>query len=80
VRSIGITEAKRRLSELVDQAAAGETICITRRGRPVAQLVAVTKPRKPVDVAALRALTDRMTSQTESAGEFMRRLRDDYRY
>ena len=80
MKSISLAEAKAHLSELVDAAEAGETICITRRGKPVAHLVAITKPRKPIDVAALRALTDRMTPQEEGAGEFMRRLRDSYRY
>jgi hypothetical protein len=40
----------------------------------------VKQPRKPLDVAALRALTDSMTSSPVDSGEFMRRLRDDYRY
>jgi prevent-host-death family protein len=80
VRNIGITEARRRLTELVEEAAAGETVCITRRGKPVAQLIAATQPRKPIDTAALRALTDRMTPQEESAGDFIRRMRDTDRY
>ena len=80
MRTVNLADAKARLSELVEEAAAGETICITRRGKPVAQLVAITRPRKPVDTAALRALTERMTPQKESAGDFMRRLRDTDRY
>jgi prevent-host-death family protein len=80
MRSISLADAKARLSKLVEEAASGETICITRRGKPVAQLVAITRPRKRVDTAALRAITDRMRPQEESAGDFMRRLRDDYRY
>jgi len=39
MKSIGIYEAKSRLSELVEQAEAGQEITITRRGRPVAKLV-----------------------------------------
>ena len=35
---IGIRELKSRLSELVDRAAAGETIRVTDRGRPKAML------------------------------------------
>jgi prevent-host-death family protein len=52
LRNVGITEARRRLSKLVEEAAAGETICITRRGMPVAKLVALARPRKRVDTAA----------------------------
>jgi prevent-host-death family protein len=37
-----LTEAKNRLSALVDQVRAGETIVLTERGRPVARLEPVT--------------------------------------
>jgi prevent-host-death family protein len=80
MRTVSIAEAKAHLSKLVEQAEAGDPVCITRRGKPVAQIVAAERKRKPIDVAALRALTDKMRLQEESAGDFMRRLRDDYRY
>jgi prevent-host-death family protein len=80
MRTVSIAEAKAHLSKLVEQAEAGDPVCITRRGKPVAQLVGVTKPRKRIDTAALRALTERMTPQTESAGDFIRRMRDTDRY
>jgi prevent-host-death family protein len=44
---VNIYEAKTRLSQLVDQAAAGEEVIIARNGRPVAQLVPLQ--RKPVE-------------------------------
>lgn len=37
---VNVAEAKNHLSRLLDQAAAGEEITITRRGKPVAVLVA----------------------------------------
>ena len=80
MKQVNLAHAKAHLSALVEQAAAGDVICITRRGKPVAQLSAVERPRKPVDVAALRALTDRMPMQHEGAGEFVRRIRDEGRY
>jgi prevent-host-death family protein len=80
MRTVSLADAKARLSELVELAAAGESVCITRRGKPVAQLTPIKSPRKPIDIEALRALTDAMTPQTESAGEFMRRMRDEERY
>jgi prevent-host-death family protein len=39
MESIGIYEAKSKLSELVERAEAGQEVTITRRGRPVAKLV-----------------------------------------
>lgn len=80
MKTVNLAEAKAHLSQLVERAAAGEIVCITRRGKPVAQLSAVARPRKPVDVAALRALTARMPMQQETAGDFVRRMRDDGRY
>jgi prevent-host-death family protein len=78
--TVSLAEAKARLSELVTRAAEGETVQITRRGKPIAQLAPIQKPRKPVDIEALRALTASMPEQSESAGDFMRRLRNSSRY
>ena len=80
MKSVSIAEAKAHLSELVEQAAAGSTVRITRRGKPIAEIRAVETPRKPVDIAALRALRASMPKQKESAGRFIRRMRDEDRY
>lgn len=77
---IPIAEAKAKLSELIARAAAGEPIRITSRGKPVAQLSPVERQYRPIDVEALRALTASMPMQSESAGEFVRRMRDEDRY
>ena len=77
---IPLADAKARLSELVARAVAGDTVRITRRGKPVAQLTAIDVERKPIDVAALKRLTDAMPMQAESAGDFVRRMRDEDRY
>lgn len=37
--AIGIYEAKSRLSQLVEQAEAGQEVVLTRRGKPVARIV-----------------------------------------
>lgn len=75
-----LSEAKAKLSELVDLAAAGEPVVITRHGKPVLELVRPRVARKPVDIDALRKLTERQPKQRESAGTFMHRLREDARY
>jgi prevent-host-death family protein len=38
---VGVLEAKNRLSELLDLAEKGESVTITRRGKPIATLNAV---------------------------------------
>ncbi len=50
MRKVNIYEAKTRLSQLVEAAAAGEEIVIARAGKPVARLVPLRghgEPRKP---------------------------------
>jgi prevent-host-death family protein len=80
METVSLADAKARLSELVDWAEAGEPVTITRRGKAVAQITAVKKTKRPIDVAAMRALTESMPMQAESAGDFMRRIRDEERY
>jgi len=53
--TVGSFEAKTKLAELLDKVEAGEIVTITRRGKPVAQLV----PVKPEDEGArMRALVE----------------------
>jgi prevent-host-death family protein len=78
--TITLADAKAHLSELVDRVEAGETIDITRRGKPVARLTAVAKSRKPIDAARLRSLTETIPAQTESAADLVRSMRDGDRY
>lgn len=79
-RVFSLSEAKARLSELVDLAEAGESVVITRHGKPVLELVRPRVARKPIDIDALRRLTERQPRQRESAGELIRRMREDARY
>jgi prevent-host-death family protein len=80
MKTVNLAEAKAKLSELVTDAQNGEVVEITRRGKPVATLVGAKRPRKPIDFERLRALTADMPMQTESAGEFIRKMRDSDRY
>ena len=60
--SVSVAEAKAHLSELIARVEAGETVSITRRGRPVARLVADMAPKQPIDLAAMKrvaALSER---------------------
>lgn len=75
-----LAEAKAHLSELVDRAEAGETIEITRRGKPAAKLTPASPKKKPIDVEALRRLTASLPSQSQSAADFVREMRGDERY
>jgi prevent-host-death family protein len=50
---VGAFEAKTKLAELLDKVEAGETVTITRRGKEVAQLVAVKTDGERVRMRAL---------------------------
>ena len=78
--SVNLADAKAHLSELVERAAAGEAVRITRRGKLVAQIVPADTPRKPVNLGALQALTSAMPPQAEPARETIRQMRDEARY
>jgi prevent-host-death family protein len=80
MKTVNLAEAKAHLSELVEQAAAGETVQILRRGKPVAQLVPPERKKKPIDLEELRKLTAKMPYQEQSAGDFIREMRDSERY
>lgn len=57
MQAVAVYDAKTRLSELLDAVQAGEEVTITRRGVPVARLVAAhAKPgrKRVVDEAAAR--------------------------
>lgn len=79
-RTVSVADAKAHLSELLVAVESGETIEITKRGKPVATLTGVLRAKKPVDLDWLRSVTDGMQYSDVSAGEIVRQMRDDARY
>ena len=77
---VTLANAKAQLSDLVERAMRGEDVTITRRGKPVARIVAIERKPKPIDFAALRALRESMPMQAETAGTWLRKVRDSDRY
>lgn len=74
---VTVAEAKTKLSSLLDAVEAGEAVVITRRGKPIAELV----PRCSVRdlLPQLAALREALPEQQASGVETMRGLRDDCR-
>jgi prevent-host-death family protein len=77
--SVNLADAKAHLSELVDRVEVGGSIDITRRGKPVARLIPVSRPRTRIDLVMLQALTAAMPPQGQDAAELVRSMRDDDR-
>jgi prevent-host-death family protein len=80
MEEVTVAEAKAHLSELIERAASGEPVGITRRGKPVARLTGVERQIKPIDLNALRALTASQPVQSEPARSWLRSARDEERY
>ena len=58
MKQVGVYEAKTKLAGLLDEVERGETVTITRHGRPVARLVPIEKRKRSVGEAidAIREL------------------------
>jgi prevent-host-death family protein len=78
--AVNLADAKAHLSELIDRVEAGDSIDITRRGKAVARLTAVARPRKRVDPAPLQSLTETMPRQPQDSASLVRSMRDGDRY
>jgi prevent-host-death family protein len=62
MRQIQASEAKAHLTQLLDDVERGETLIITRHGRPIARIVPeVNRRQEEVDraIASIRALRER---------------------
>lgn len=74
---VSVAQAKAHLSDLLDRVEAGETVTITRRGRPIARVSGIATPKKPIDFEALRRFRASMPMSERSAVEIIREMRDE---
>lgn len=75
--TINLTQAKARLSELLDRVEAGHEFVIARRGKAVAHLSPATGPRKPLPLGELAAFRASMPRLRRPAAELLREVRDE---
>lgn len=73
---LNIAEAKAQFSDLIERAESGEEIEIRRRGKPVAKIVPIYPPRKPIDFEMLRELRSSMKMSEITGVEILREMRD----
>ena len=55
---VGTYEGKTRLPELLKRVEAGETVVITRRGKPIARITSTGQDRAAVIAAAIERIED----------------------
>ncbi len=72
---VTVAEAKTQLSSLLDAVEAGEAVVITRRGKPIAELVPRCRVRDLLP--QLEALRGSLPEQPTTGVETMRALRDE---
>jgi prevent-host-death family protein len=73
--TVGLAEAKAKLSKLLDRVAAGEELIITRHGRPVARVLAVHALKKRIpSLAEFRA---RMPKWRQPSAGLLRKMREE---
>lgn len=74
-----VREARKQLSNLLDQVERGEDVVISRRGKPVARLVSAQEA-EPVHFPSRAALRQAIPPAGESAAQIVRALRDSERF
>jgi antitoxin (DNA-binding transcriptional repressor) of toxin-antitoxin stability system len=75
-----MAEAMSQLSDLIERAARGEEVIITRYGQPAAELRPFPRAPRPVTSAAVDWLATHRVGKSkpaEDAGALVSRLRDD---
>ena len=61
MKTVGVYEAKTHLPQLLDEVSEGQSILITRHGKPVARLVPIERPKRSIDeiIAGFREIRER---------------------
>ena len=77
---IGAYEAKTHLPRLLDRVARGESLTITRHGKPVARLVPVTGERERAQEAAARIVERRRHLKRVPVADLMATIHEGHRY
>lgn len=80
MRVITLADAKAHLSAILDDVAAGQQVVVTRRGRPVARIVAEPAARKRAASAWVDDLRSFVDAQPKTAGSAVVDMRDLERY
>ena len=80
METVGAYEAKTHLPRLLDRVARGESLTITRHGRPVARLVPVAGDREQAKAAAARIVERRRHIERVPLAELIESIHEGHRY
>ena len=76
--AFSIAQAKAQLSAIVEMVERGESITITKRGKPVVKMVPATAPpvKPKMDLDELRAIRATLPRMKISSVDIIRKMRD----
>ena len=77
---VGAYEARTHLSKLLNRVARGESLTITRHGKPVAKLVPIANNRDRAREAAARIFERRRHLKLAPVAELMKTVHEEHRY
>jgi prevent-host-death family protein len=80
MRVITLADAKAHLSAVLDEVAAGQQVVVTRRGRPVARIVAEPAPRRRGATAWVEGLRSFVEAQPRHSGSSVADMRERGRW
>ena len=80
METIGAFEAKTHLPRLLERVARGESLTITKHGKPVARLVPVDSNRKRAREAAARIIERRQNIERMSLKQLLSTVHEGHRY
>ena len=80
METIGAFEAKTHLPQLLERVARGESLTITKHGKPVARLVPVDSNRKRAREAAARIIERRQNIARVSLKQLLSTVHEGHRY
>jgi prevent-host-death family protein len=75
--TVNVTEARAKLSALLDKVEGGETVVITRHGKPVANVTAAAQPKQPIPFEELAAFRAKMPKLRKSSAALICEMRDE---
>ena len=79
MNAISVKDARQQFAKLVNAAHHGRSTAITRRGKPVAQIVPVTNKKQP-KLPDLTAFRDSLGTPPKKSTATIRHLRNQERY
>ena len=75
--TVNLAQAKARLSEILDKVESGQDVVITRRGKAVAHVSAVVRPKNPLPLGDLAEFRAAMPHLRRPAADLLREMRDE---